>query len=342
MPQPVRAEDPLKLFQYRLIGPFRGGRVTAVAGIPSQPKVYYFGATGGGVWKTTDGGVNWEPVSDKYFKTGSVGAIDVSQSDPNVIYVGMGESPVRGNVSHGDGVYKSTDAGKTWKHVGLGDSRQIGRVRIHPKDPNIVYVAAMGHLWGPNQERGLFRTTDGGKTWQNILFRSDKAGAFDISFDPANPNVIFAAFWQIQRTPYSLISGGEGSADLQVDRRRRHVDGHFEEPRNACRCSRQDRRHRFAGEPEPRMGDDRGKGRRALPLGRRRRNVAADIGQRRRSGSGRGTTRASTPTRRTRTSFMCSTSVFTNRSTAAGRSRTSARRIRTITICGSPRTTTSG
>ncbi len=212
MPQPARSEDPLKLFQYRLIGPFRGGRVTAVAGVPSQPKVYYFGATGGGVWKTTDAGVNWEPVSDKYFKTGSVGAIDVSLSDPNVIYVGMGESPVRGNVSHGDGVYKSTDAGKTWKHVGLGDSRQIGRVRIHPKDPNIVYVAAMGHLWGPNKERGLFRTTDGGKTWQNILFRSDKAGAFDISFDPANPNVMFAAFWQIQRTPYSLISGGEGSA----------------------------------------------------------------------------------------------------------------------------------
>ncbi|HMT08717.1 MAG TPA: hypothetical protein PKA82_11990 [Pyrinomonadaceae bacterium] len=212
MPQVVRNEDPLKLLQYRMIGPFRGGRVTAVAGVPSQPNVYYFGATGGGVWKTTDGGVNWEPVSDKFFKTGSVGAIDVSLSDPNVIYVGMGESPVRGNVSHGDGVYRSNDAGKTWKHIGLADSRQIGRVRIHPKDPNVAYVAAMGHLWGPNKERGVFRTMDGGKTWQNILFRSEKAGAFDLSFDAADPNTIYAAFWQIQRTPYSLISGGEGSS----------------------------------------------------------------------------------------------------------------------------------
>lgn len=207
-----KKDDPLRLLQYRLIGPFRGGRVAAVAGVASQPNVYYFGATGGGVWKTVDAGVNWEAVSDKYFKTGSVGSIDVSPSDPNIVYVGMGESPVRGNVSHGDGMYKSVDAGKTWKHVGLADSRQIGRVRIHPKDPNTVFVAAMGHLWGPNRERGIFRTTDGGKTWQNILFRSEKAGAFDISFDPANPAVIFATFWQVQRTPYSLISGGEGSS----------------------------------------------------------------------------------------------------------------------------------
>ncbi len=205
-------EDPLRLLQYRLIGPFRGGRVTAVAGVPSQPKVYYFGATGGGVWKTVDAGVNWEPITDKFFKTGSVGAIDVSLSDPNVIYVGMGESPLRGNVSHGDGVYRSNDGGKTWKHLGLSDTRQIGRIRIDPKNPDIAYVAALGHVWAPNKERGVYRTKDGGKTWQNILFRSEKAGAFDISFDPANPNVIFATFWQVQRTPYSMISGGEGSA----------------------------------------------------------------------------------------------------------------------------------
>lgn len=213
MPQAARTpEDPLRIFQYRQIGPFRGGRVNAVAGVPSQPNVYYFGATGGGVWKTTDAGENWEPVSDKFFKTGVVGAVEVSVSDPNIVYVGMGEHAVRGNVSHGDGVYRSVDAGKTWKHIGLADSRQIGRIRIHPKNPDVAYVAAMGHLWAPNRERGVFRTKDGGKTWQNVLFRSDKAGAYDLTMDAANPNIIYAAFWQVQRTPYSLISGGEGSA----------------------------------------------------------------------------------------------------------------------------------
>lgn len=211
-PANAKKDNPLKLLQYRSIGPFRGGRVTAVAGIPNQPNVYYFGATGGGVFKTTDGGINWTPVSDDYFKTGSVGAIGVAESDPNILYVGMGESPVRGNVSHGDGVYKSVDGGKTWKHVGLSDSRQIGRVRVHPKNPDVVYVAAMGHLWAANNERGVFRTRDGGKTWEKVLFRSDKAGAFDLILDPSNPNTIYATIWQIQRTPYSLISGGEGSA----------------------------------------------------------------------------------------------------------------------------------
>lgn len=204
-------KNPLELFQYRQIGPFRGGRVTAVAGIANQPQIYYFGATGGGIYKTTDGGANWSPVSDEYFKTGSVGAIGIAESDPNILYVGMGESPVRGNVSHGDGVYKSVDAGKTWKHIGLSDSRQIGRVRVHPKNPDVVYVAAMGHLWADNRERGVFRSRDGGKTWQNILFRSEKAGAFDLILDPSNPNTIYATTWQIKRTPYSLESGGEGS-----------------------------------------------------------------------------------------------------------------------------------
>ena len=208
--QRADAQSPLKGLQWRSIGPYRGGRVTAVTGVTSQPNVYYFGATGGGVWKTTDGGVNWVPVSDDYFKTGSVGAIGVSESDPNVVYVGMGESPVRGNVSHGDGVYKSTDAGKTWKHVGLGDTRHIGRVRVHPRNPDIAYVAAMGHLFGPNDQRGVFRTTDGGKNWQKVLFRSNKAGAVDLILDPTNANVIYAGFWEVSRSPYSLESGGPG------------------------------------------------------------------------------------------------------------------------------------
>ncbi|HTG17129.1 MAG TPA: glycosyl hydrolase, partial [Blastocatellia bacterium] len=183
----------LKGLQWRSIGPYRGGRATAVAGVTSQPNVFYFGATGGGVWKTTDGGINWDNVSDEFFKTGSVGAIGVSESDPNVVYVGMGESPIRGNVSHGDGVYKSTDAGKTWKHIGLEDTRQISRVRVHPKNPDIVFVAAQGHVFGPNEQRGVFRSTDGGKNWQKTLFRSSKAGATDLILDPTNPNTIYAA-----------------------------------------------------------------------------------------------------------------------------------------------------
>jgi photosystem II stability/assembly factor-like uncharacterized protein len=205
------AVDPLKGLQWRSIGPFRGGRVTAVAGVPSQPMVYYFGATGGGVWKTTDGGVNWEPISDAHFTTGSVGAIGVSESDPNVIYVGMGESPIRGNVSHGDGIYKSTDAGKTWKRIGLEETRHIGRVRVHPKNPDLVYVAALGHIFGPHEQRGVFRSKDGGKTWEKVLYRGNKAGAIDLILDPSNPNVIYAGFWEVFRTPYSLESGGQGS-----------------------------------------------------------------------------------------------------------------------------------
>ncbi|MEP6707292.1 MAG: glycosyl hydrolase [Pyrinomonadaceae bacterium] len=204
--------DPLKALQWRAIGPFRGGRSTAVTGVASQPLVFYFGGTGGGVWKTTDGGINWEPVTDgSVFGTGSVGAIGLSDSDPNTVYVGMGESPIRGNVSHGDGVYKSTDAGKTWKRVGLEDTRQISRIRVHPKNPDIVYVAAQGHVWAANQQRGVFRSKDGGKTWEKVLFRSDKAGACDLIIDPTNPNNIYAGFWEVYRKPWTLESGGAGS-----------------------------------------------------------------------------------------------------------------------------------
>jgi photosystem II stability/assembly factor-like uncharacterized protein len=212
--QPAATKDagPLKLLQYRLIGPFRGGRVTAVTGVASQPQVYYFGGTGGGVWKTTDGGVNWEPITDNsVFGTGSVGAIGLSDADPNVIYVGMGESPIRGNVSHGDGVYKSMDAGKTWKRVGLEDTRQIARIRVHPRNPDLVYVAAQGHVWSPNEQRGVFRSKDGGKSWEKVFSRGDKAGACDLILDPTNPNILYAGFWEVYRKPWTLESGGQGS-----------------------------------------------------------------------------------------------------------------------------------
>ena len=206
-----KKDDPLKNFQYRQIGPFRGGRAGAVEGVTSQPNVYYFGATGGGVWKSTDSGANWLNVSDGFFKTGSVGAIDVADSDPNIIYVGMGEETIRGNVSSGDGVYKSIDAGKTWKNIGLNDTQQISRVRVNPKDPNIVYVAAIGHLWGNNEQRGIFRSKDGGKTWEKILYRNAETGASDLILDPINPNTLYAAFWRIGRKPYRMDSGGDRS-----------------------------------------------------------------------------------------------------------------------------------
>jgi photosystem II stability/assembly factor-like uncharacterized protein len=204
--------DRFEGLEFRTIGPFRGGRVTAVTGVRHEPQTFYFGATGGGVWKTTDGGSNWEVVSDKDFKTGSIGAIAVAESDPNVVYVGTGEAPIRGNVSHGDGVYKSTDAGRTWKNVGLRDTRQISRIRVHPKNPDLVYVAAQGHVWGPNAERGIFRSEDGGKSWKKILFVDDKTGASDLSMDPANPRILYAAFWQVVRHPWELVNGGPGSS----------------------------------------------------------------------------------------------------------------------------------
>jgi len=196
--------------EWRLVGPYRGGRSAAVAGLADQPNVYYFGSTGGGVWKTTDAGSSWVNVSDEYFG-GSIGAVAVSEWDPNVIYVGGGEKTVRGNVSHGDGVWKSTDAGKTWSFSGLPESRRIPRIRIHPRNPDLVYAAVLGHLFGPNEERGVYRSKDGGATWDRILFANEDAGAVDLVLDPTNPRVLYASMWRIRRTPYSLESGGEGS-----------------------------------------------------------------------------------------------------------------------------------
>ena len=203
--------DVLGAVQWRCIGPPRGGRVVAVAGDPVEPMVFYFGACAGGVWKTYDGGVYWENVSDGFLNTSAVGAITVADSDHNVIYAGMGESCIRGDVSYGDGVYRSTDAGMTWVHLGLEDTRHIARVRVHPQNPDLVYVAALGHAFGPNEQRGVFRSRDGGKNWERVLYRDDKSGAIDLSIDATNPRILYAALWETLRTPWSLTSGGEGS-----------------------------------------------------------------------------------------------------------------------------------
>ncbi|MBX2964487.1 MAG: glycosyl hydrolase [Cyclobacteriaceae bacterium] len=197
--------------EWRSIGPYRGGRSAAVAGVPGKPNLFYFGATGGGVWRTTDAGNSWENISDGFFG-GSIGAVAVSEWDNNIIYVGGGEKTVRGNVSYGYGMYKSADAGKTWTHIGLKDSRHISRVRIHPKNPDIVYAAVMGDLFKSSEERGVYKSVDGGKTWKRTLFANGDAGAVDLCFDPNNARIMYAATWRIRRTPYSLESGGEGSA----------------------------------------------------------------------------------------------------------------------------------
>lgn len=207
----VTRDEVVKGLKWRLVGPFRGGRSVAASGVVGRPDEFYFGATGGGVWKTTNAGVDWTCVSDGFFKTASVGAIAVSRSNPDVVYVGMGECDIRGNISHGDGVYKSADAGRTWTNVGLRDTRYISKVRIHPNNPDVVYVAALGHVYGPHPDRGVFRTTDGGRTWTKILYVGDRAGAIDIEFDPSNPETLYAATWEAWRTPYSLNSGGPGS-----------------------------------------------------------------------------------------------------------------------------------
>ncbi len=194
--------------KYRNIGPSRGGRVTAVAGISSQPEIFYMGASGGGVWKTTDYGKSWSNVSDGYFSTGSIGAIRVAPSDPAIIYVGTGSDGIRSNVITGRGVYKSIDSGKTWMFLGLRAVGQIGAVEIHPGNPDIVFVAALGQAFGPNPERGIFRTLDGGKTWEKVLFISDQTGGIDLELAPDNPNIVYASLWRGERKPWTIISGG--------------------------------------------------------------------------------------------------------------------------------------
>ncbi len=195
--------------KYRSIGPYRGGRSGAAVGDFNKKNTFYFGATGGGVWKTIDGGSNWKNISDKYFG-GSIGCVAVAPSDPTILYVGEGEGTLRGNVSEGFGIWRTDDGGRSWRNLGLKDTRHIIRIIIHPKNPDIVWVAAIGHLFGPNEERGIFKTTDGGKTWKKVLYVNDKTGCSDLIMEPGNPAVLYAGTWRIQRTAYSMESGGDG------------------------------------------------------------------------------------------------------------------------------------
>jgi photosystem II stability/assembly factor-like uncharacterized protein len=232
--------------------------VVAVAGSYTDPRVFYFGAVNGGVWKTTNGGQAWRNISDFRVQGGapeisSVGAVAVAPSDPNVIWVGTGESGLREDLTYGTGVYRTTDGGETWRHLGLADTHQIGAVRVHPTDPDVAYVAAIGHAFGPNRERGVYRTRDGGRTWQRVLFVDDSTGAIDLSMDPTNPRVLFAAMWRVRRSPWGLDAGGGRSGPVAVDRRRRHVDRHQRQPGAAAHGARPHRRGRVAGRPAPRV-----------------------------------------------------------------------------------------
>src|ERR1700720_4841532 len=200
-PAGMIAEKLFKSMQWRQIGPFRGGRALAIEGVLGEPDTYYFGAVAGGVWKTTDGGANWKPLFDKA-DISSIGAIAVAQSDHNVVYTGTGEAAIRGNTTYGTGVYKSINAGNTWKNVGLKDTRQIGALIVDPRKADVVLVAGLGHAFGPNQERGIFRTADGGKTWTKVLGKDENTGGIDVTFDPHNPNIVFAALWQARRQPW--------------------------------------------------------------------------------------------------------------------------------------------
>ena len=202
-------QDELDHLNYRLVGPSRGGRVTAVAGVESQPSLFYMGATGGGVWKTTDYGRNWKNISDGYFKTGSIGAIRVFQDKPDIIYVGTGSDGIRSNVIIGKGVYKSIDAGESWVDIGLNETGQIGALEIHPDNPDLLFVAAIGNPFGDNAERGVFRSKDGGTSWEKVLFVSESTGACDLEINPTNPDVIYASMWTVNRKPWTIISGSE-------------------------------------------------------------------------------------------------------------------------------------
>ena len=210
--KPVNEANYYKPLLWRNVGPMRGGRSVTSTGVTSNPLVYYMGTTGGGVWKTEDAGIHWKNISDGYFKTGSVGAVAVAESDVNVVYVGMGEHAPRGVMSsYGDGIYKSTDAGKTWKNMGLELTRQISSIRIHPKNADLVYIGAQGAIHGASADRGVYKSTDGGKTWNKTLYLDENTGCVDLSMDMNNPRILYAAMWDYRRLPWEIRSGGKGS-----------------------------------------------------------------------------------------------------------------------------------
>ena len=262
--QPPKNEDPLfKGMKYRVIGPFRGGRSLTASGIPGDPTTYYFGATGGGVWKTTDGAVSWTSVFDKQ-AVSAIGSLAVAPSDPNIVYVGTGEACIRGNISHGDGIYKTVDGGKTWRNIGLRDSRAIGKLIVDPKNPDIVFVAALGHPFGPNSERGIFRTTDGGKNWEKVLYKDENTGGIDITFDPHNSHILFR-----------LLVGGSAHALESFQRRTRERSLSLQRRRNNLEKTRRTRiaqgsirpnRRRRRGQFRPGLRPYRSPGRGPLPL----------------------------------------------------------------------------
>src|SRR5579871_958510 len=199
--------------RWRMIGPFRGGRSIAVAGIEGDPNIYYFGGVGGGIWKTTNGGITWKPIFDGQ-PIASIGALAISRFRPTTIYAGTGEADFRSDLTYGDGVYKSTDGGNTWTNIGLRDTRHISRIAVDPRNPDLVFVAAMGHAYGPNPERGVFRSTDGGATWEKVLYKDENTGAIDVQIDPGNPKRVFAALWSAHRPPWSTYPPLNGSGSI--------------------------------------------------------------------------------------------------------------------------------
>ena len=331
-------DDLLRGLRWRSIGPYRGGRVVAVAGLRDQPYVYYFGGTGGGIWKTTDGGIRWANVSDGQLGTGSVGAVAVAESDPNVVYAGMGEGCIRGNVSHGDGVYRSTDGGRTWTHVGLRDTRQIGRIRVHPKDPDLVYVAALGHTFRP--EHGARRLPLEGR--RHDLAQGPLRRRQDRRHRPRHgPDQPARPVRRVLAGGAHALEPGERRArqrPLQDDGRRRHLeeDGGRGPAQGALGPRGRDR---LAREPEPGVGPHRGGGRRRLSAATTRARPGSARTTSAGCASAPGTTPTSSRTRRTRTPCTSSTPASTARRTAAAPSTRSACRTATTTTSGSRPTT---